>query len=86
MASGWGRPGRGGFNGCPSPLPREWVRPARSHQVGPQIKVMGPSEGVWRRLPLPGTVVTWRVTDSWEEGTASDARIWRGFRLTDVPG
>jgi hypothetical protein len=26
--------------------------------------VMGPSEGVWRRLPLPGAVVTWLVTGS----------------------
>jgi hypothetical protein len=55
MASGWGRPGKGGFNGCSSPLPRDWVRPARSHRVGSaEIKVMGSSADVWRRLPLPG--------------------------------
>ena len=68
MTSGLGSPVADGLGHCPSPLQREWVRPARSHQVGPEIKVMGPSEDVWRRLPLPGTVVTWRVTGSWEEG------------------
>jgi len=29
---------------------------------------MGPSEDVWRRLPLPGAVVTWLVTGSWDGG------------------
>jgi hypothetical protein len=53
----------------PSPSQREWVRPARSHQVGSaEIKVMGPSEDVWRRLPLPGAVVTGLVTGSWDAG------------------
>jgi len=59
----------GGFVRCPSPLQREWVRPVRSHRVvSAEIKVMGPSEDVWRRLPLPGAVVTWLVTGSWDEG------------------
>jgi hypothetical protein len=58
-----------GFGRCPSPSQREWVRPVRSHQVGSaEIKVTGPSEDVWRRLPLPGAVVTWLVTGSWYEG------------------
>jgi len=58
-----------GFGRWPSPSQREWVRPARSHRVGSaEIKVMGPSEDVWRRLPLPGAVVTWLVTGSWDEG------------------
>ena len=57
------------FGRCPSPSQREWVRPARSHRVGSEeIKVMGPSEDVWRRLPLPGGVVTWLVTGSWDQG------------------
>jgi hypothetical protein len=29
---------------------------------------MGPSEDVWRRLPLPGAVLTWLVTGWWDEG------------------
>ena len=63
-----------GFGRWPSPLQREWVRPARSHRVGSaEIKVMGPSEDVWRRLPLPGAVVTWLVTGSGDEGAASNA-------------
>jgi hypothetical protein len=58
-----------GFVRCPSPLQRDWVRPVRSHRVGSaEIKVMGSSEDVWRRLPLPGAVVNWLVTGSWGEG------------------
>jgi hypothetical protein len=58
-----------GFGRWPSPSPREWVRPARSHQVGSaETKVMRPSEDIWRRLPLPGAVVTRLVTGSWDEG------------------
>jgi len=58
-----------GFGRWPSPLQREWVRPARSHRVGSaEIKVMGPSEDVWRRLPLPRAVVAWLVTGCWDEG------------------
>jgi hypothetical protein len=72
-----------GFGRWPSPSQREWVRPARSHQVGSaEIKVMGPSGDVWRRLPLPGAVVTWLVTGSWDEedrvGRASLARFQVG--------
>jgi hypothetical protein len=33
-----------------------------------EIKVMGPSEDVWRRLPLPRAVVTRLVTGSWDKG------------------
>ena len=34
MASGRGRPGKGGFSGCPSPLRGEEIRLARSRVVG----------------------------------------------------
>jgi hypothetical protein len=33
-----------------------------------EIKVMGPSEDVWRRLSLPGAVVAWLFAGSWDEG------------------
>jgi hypothetical protein len=57
-----------GFGRCPSSLQRDWVRPARSHRVGSaEIKVMGPHEDVWRRLPLPGAVATRLVTGSRDE-------------------
>jgi hypothetical protein len=66
----------------PSPLQRDWVRPARSHRVGSaEINVMGPYEDVWRRLPLAGAVVTWLVTGSWEEGDRAGRANLARFRV-----
>jgi hypothetical protein len=51
-----------------------------------EIKVMGPSEDVWRRMPLPGPLSLGPSPAPGTEGTASDGRIWRGSRSTDVSG
>ena len=72
---------------CPSPLPRDWVRPARSHRVGSaEIKMMRPSEDVWRRRLLPGPLSLGLSLAPGTKGTAPDRRIWEGSRLTDVSG
>jgi hypothetical protein len=65
---------RRGFVRCASPLRRDWVRPARSHRVGSaEIKVMGSSEDVWRRLPLPGPLsLGSSLAPGTVKGTASD--------------
>ena len=77
-----------GFVRWPYPLPRDWVRPARSHRVGTaEIKVTGPSED--RMAAAAAARGRCHLARHWllgRRGTAPDARIWRGFRLTDVWG
>src|SRR5215470_12837737 len=72
----WGSRICPGFVRCPSPCSGEWVRLARSYRVGlAEIKVMGPSEDVRRRLPPPGAVVAWLVTGSRHKADPHLARL-----------
>ncbi len=42
---------------------------------------MGPSEDVWRRLPLPGAVLTRLVTGFWDEGDRVGRANLAGFQV-----
>jgi hypothetical protein len=71
-----------GLDRYPSPLQRDWVRPARSHW-GRICRDQGdgPSEDVWRRLPLPGAVLTRLVTGFWDEGDRVGRANLAGFQV-----